>query len=303
MTATPYIGRFAPSPTGPLHFGSLVGALASYLHAHQQQGQWLVRMEDLDPPREQVGASDAILRSLHAHGLHWHGEVLFQSQRLGDYRDLLAALQLKGWVYRCNCNRQKIQANGGIYDNCCRSKATADVAAPYALRVQADRATGVDTDIRFSDLIQGPQQQSIESQVGDFILQRKDGLHAYQLAVVADDIEQGINHVVRGSDLLCSTARQIYLFRLLGAAVPTFGHIPVATHADGQKLSKQNHAPALIDEQASGNLFSALSFLRLQPPSDLRGAPVQEQLDWAIRHANLSNIPHQLGIPISTNDQ
>ena len=291
MNNTVYIGRFAPSPTGPLHFGSLVGALASYLHAHQHNGQWLVRMEDLDPPREQPGAADSILQSLHIHGLHWHGDVLYQSQRLDAYRAQLDELMSRQQVYRCNCNRKKIQAAGGIYGNYCRHRHIE--SPPFALRVKVDSPC-----IHFVDLIQGPQQQNVEHEIGDFILQRKDGLFAYQLAVVMDDIEQNISHIIRGSDLLCSSARQIYLFEVLGAAAPKFGHCPVATHADGNKLSKQNHAPALINDAAADNLWQALDFLQLQPPCELRGENVEKQLNWAIEYANLNDIPQQMGIAI-----
>lgn len=292
----PYIGRFAPSPSGPLHFGSLVGALASYLHAHQQQGQWLVRMEDLDPPREMAGAADSILQSLDAHGLHWHGEVLYQSQRLDAYDAQLQQLQQQQQVYRCNCNRQRIQAAGGIYDNHCRHL-NIDTS-PYGIRLNLDAKPTISTDVSFQDLIQGAQQQDISAQVGDFILKRKDGLFAYQLAVVMDDIEQKITHVIRGSDLLCSSARQIFLFQRLGASAPVFGHCPVATHADGQKLSKQNLAPGLENSLASDNLWRALSFLQLQPPNELRDAPVQEQLHWAINNAVFDDIPPTMGIPV-----
>lgn len=295
-TAKPYIGRFAPSPSGPLHFGSLVGALASYLHAHQHRGQWLVRMEDLDPPREMAGAADSILRSLEAHGLFWHSDVLYQSQRLDAYEAQLQQLQDQQQVYRCNCNRQRIQAAGGIYDNHCRDK-NIDTP-PYGIRLNLHASPAIASEIPFDDLIQGPQQQDIASQVGDFILKRKDGLFAYQLAVVMDDIEQNISHIIRGSDLLCSSARQIFLFERLKARSPIFGHCPVATHPDGQKLSKQNLAPALDNSLAANNLWLALSFLQLQPPNELRDAPVQEQLHWAINNAVFSDIPATMGIPI-----
>lgn len=279
-----------------MHFGSLLSALASYLHAHQNKGQWLVRMEDLDPPREQAGAADDILKSLLEHGLEWHGPVLYQSSRLNDYRDLLSDLVARKQVYRCNCSRQQVQANGGIYNNRCRTRTITE--SPFALRLQVDADTGISPQVSFEDIYQGPQHQDVTACVGDFILQRKDHFYAYQLAVVADDIEQNISHIIRGSDLLCSTARQIYFFQQLQAAPPRFGHIPVATHSDGQKLSKQNHAPALADTAACDNLFQALQFLQLLPPEFLRGAPVQEQLNWAIKHANLTLIPRQMGIAL-----
>jgi len=310
-----YIGRFAPSPSGPLHFGSLVGALASYLHAHQAGGEWLVRMEDIDPPREQPGTADSILRSLEAHGLLWHGAVLYQSQRLEAYREHLQTLQQQGFIYPCTCTRQQIQAGGGIYNNHCRPNNLggnlddnlnnkleypypANTLNAYALRLTVGRASH-SADIEFDDLIQGSQQQNITREIGDFILLRKDGLPAYQLAVVVDDIFQNISHVIRGSDLLDSSARQLYLFQLFNAPRPTFGHFPVAIGADGDKLSKQTHAPALIDDNASDNLWHALKFLNLHPPTSLQGEIPRKQLNWAIQYAIFKAIPAQRGISLT----
>lgn len=277
-----YIGRFAPSPTGPLHFGSLVSALASYLDAKANHGRWLVRMEDLDPPREQAGAASAILRSLEDHGLHWDGEVIYQSQRNNAYQICLDALLQAELAYPCTCSRQDLTAMGGIYDGRCRNRQTTPEHR-CSLRLKLydlqDRVTP--HLIQFEDLIQGAQSQNLRSQAGDQILKRRDGYYAYQLAVVVDDIAQGITHIIRGSDLLEVTGRQLFFFGLLGAPLPHFGHVPLAIQANGQKLSKQNHAPAIDSKRASRNLWNGLEFLGQKPPAELAGAATQEVLDWA----------------------
>lgn len=284
-SASSYRGRFAPSPSGPLHFGSLVAALASYLDAKAHGGQWLVRIEDVDPPRERPGASAAILRSLEAHGLYWDGELLYQSQRFSAYQQQLDALIAADLAYSCNCSRQRLQPLHGSYDGHCRKhKPSAgdtlawrlklyDLPAPYQLP----------ENISFSDLFQGLQQQNLRL-AGDQILKRRDGFYAYQLAVVVDDIYQGITHVVRGADLLDVSGRQIALFQLLGQPAPVFGHLPLALQDNGQKLSKQNHAPALQDDNACDNLWQALVFLGQNPPASLRRAGCQPLLHWATAH-------------------
>ena len=294
-TLPAYIGRFAPSPSGELHFGSLVSALASYLDAHSHHGQWLVRMEDLDPPREQAGAAAAILQCLDDHGLEWHNSVLYQSQRLALYAECLAQLSAQELVYACDCSRQDLASMNGIYDGRCRTK-TVDTLQPHALRLKLyDVPSPIaelagDEQVIFKDAIQGQQRQNLRIDVGDQILKRKDGLFAYQLAVVVDDIAQNITHIIRGSDLLDVTARQIYLFRLLQAPVPQFGHVTLATQANGQKLSKQNKAAPLLAARAGTNLWQALVFLKQNPPLELRGAKPKELLDWAKQHWQLSNI-------------
>jgi len=295
-----YIGRFAPSPTGPLHFGSLLSALASYLEARLQRGRWLVRMEDLDPPREQTGAADAILHALEKHGLEWDDSVIYQSQRYQAYETALERLHQVGLVYPCSCSRQRLQLTGGIYDGHCR-RHPPPPPKPTAqrLKVAALPATApghIDPNIHFHDLIQGSQHQDLANDVGDFVLRRKDRLFAYQLAVVVDDIHQGITHVIRGSDLLDSTPRQLYLFELLAAAPPQYGHIPVALTREGHKLSKQNLSPALAANRASDNLWQALVFLQQSPPPELRGAPVPEILAWAMVHWQVAAVPHSMGL-------
>ena len=261
--ATSYVGRFAPSPTGPLHLGSLIAALASFLAARHRGGTWLVRMEDIDPPREEPGASGRILHSLQAHGLHWDGPVLYQSTRGAAYDTALDALGRVGHLFSCDCTR----ANMGPGGSCCGTcRNTGAATAPSALRVAVPAACRID----FDDVVQGAQSCALGRELPDFIVRRKDGLYAYQLAVVVDDEQQGITEIVRGSDLLESTARQIYLQQLLGCRTPDYMHVPILTDGQGRKFSKQNHAPPLDDAAACDNLRSALHFLRQpQPGSDL----------------------------------
>lgn len=280
-----YIGRFAPSPTGPLHFGSLVSALASYLDAKAHGGKWWVRMEDLDPPREQPGSADEILRTLEGHGLCWDGEVLYQSERHQAYQDCLDALVEAGLVYPCACSRQNLTRMGGIYNGHCRTHPPQPGQA-CSLRLKLyDLPDRPGTDLaEFEDLIQGPQTQNLRTQAGDQILKRRDGYFAYPLAVVVDDIAQGVTHVIRGSDLLEVTGRQLFFFDLLGAPLPAFGHVPLAVQANGQKLSKQNHAKPIHSREANKNLWRVLVFLGQNPPVDLANAPIAEIVDWAIQH-------------------
>ena len=255
------IGRFAPSPSGPLHFGSLVAALASWLDARSAGGRWLVRIEDLDRPRVRPGAADEILRALERLGLTWDGEVVFQSRRLPLYEEALARL---GDTYLCGCTRREIAdsavslASDGaqVYPGTCRAGLAPGKTA-RALRV---RTAG---KISFQDRVLGELRQDLESEVGDFVLRRADGQFAYQLAVVVDDAAQGITDVVRGADLLESTPRQIYLQRLLGFTTPRYLHVPVAIDASGDKLSKHTGAQP-IDRS---DLRRALRFLG-QPPSE-----------------------------------
>ena len=282
-----YIGRFAPSPSGPLHFGSLVSALASYLDARHHHGRWLLRMDDIDPPRELPGAADDILRTLEQHGLEWDGDVLWQSTRADAYRGALAELQQAGLVYPCNCTRRDISASGGIYNGHCRTHPP-DTTGPQALRLKLYQLpapfTQLADTVQFDDLLQGPQSQNLAQDVGDAVVMRKDGLFAYQLAVVIDDIAQGITHVIRGADLLPVTARQHRFFTLRNATAPVYGHVPVALGANGRKLSKQNHATALDNHQIRENLWQALAFLRQNPPEALGRESPATILAWACSH-------------------
>ena len=286
-----YRGRFAPSPSGPLHFGSLITALASFLDARKHRGQWLVRMEDLDPPREQPGAADLILQSLEDHHLFWDESVLYQSQRHEAYENCLRELQQKNWIYACDCSRQLLQQDQGIYQGRCRNRQT-DIQSPFALRLKLYDLPDITTadELMFDDLIQGKQIQNLRTQAGDIILKRRDGFYAYQLAVVLDDIDQNITHIIRGRDLLDVTARQIFFFQLLQKPVPIFGHLPLALMPNGQKLSKQNQAPAIESNKAALNLWNALVFLGQNPPVDLKDALPAEILNWAIEHWLLSAV-------------
>jgi glutamyl-Q tRNA(Asp) synthetase len=272
-----YIGRFAPSPSGSLHFGSLVTALASYVDAKHHHGQWLVRMEDIDPPREEVGAKSRILETLRAHGLHWDGDIMYQSSRLTTYARVLSSL--KPMTYLCRCTRKRIEALNGVYDgHCLQNPIPENSTSPSATRInlQALAQDALFQAEHFDDLFQGSQHQTLYSDVGDFILQRKDGLFAYQLAVAIDDISQGITHIIRGSDLLPSTPRQRFLLLLLqqeqglnNTALPIYGHIPVATNHLQQKLSKQHKAPAINNDNAFDNLCAALAFLHQTVPAEV----------------------------------
>ncbi len=286
-----YIGRFAPSPTGPLHFGSLVAALASYLDARKHNGRWLVRMDDIDPPREEVGAADTILRQLSDHGLHWDGTVLYQSQRSHAYQDELQRLQKAGLAYPCDCSRQQVRAMGSVYNGHCRGREMPP-AQDYAIRV----VTGDRSTIRINDLFQGMQEWDLASTTGDFIIQRRDRLFAYQLACALDDIHQGITYIIRGSDLLDSTPRQIWLMQLSGATPPIYGHIPVVTDTTGQKLSKQNLAPAIDTTQALANLQLALAWLKHPVPPEVAAEGIDKLLVWAINCWDRKRIPSVHGL-------
>jgi glutamyl-Q tRNA(Asp) synthetase len=256
-----YVGRFAPSPTGPLHFGSLVTALASYLDARSAGGKWLLRMEDLDKPREPPGAADDVLRALDKLGLEWDGPVLYQSARLERYRAVLDDLARRGFAYPCACTRRELEDSAlaidgsRIYPGTCR-RGLAPGKHARSVRVCTHGAP-----IGFADAVQGWLEQRVAPEVGDFVLLRADGILAYQLAVVVDDLDQGVTDVVRGADLLDSTARQIHLQRLLGARTPRYAHVPVAVNASGEKLSKQAGARALDLANPQAELARARRFL------------------------------------------
>ena len=268
----PYCGRFAPSPTGPLHFGSLVAAVASCLDARSRGGRWLLRMEDLDKPREQPGAADAILRTLDRFGLYWDGPVLYQSQRADAYAAALERLRATGHSFPCSCTRREITDSalpgplGPLYPGTCRG------GIPPGQQARAERVLVDAQVIRFEDRLQPPVHQNLQTEVGDFVVSRADGIVAYQLAVVVDDAEQGVTDVVRGSDLLLSTPRQIYLQRLLGYATPRYLHLPVAVNNAGEKLSKQTYATAVDDLALPDVVHAALAFLGQVPPELAHGS-------------------------------
>ncbi len=291
MTSAAYVGRFAPSPTGPLHRGSLVAALASWLDARAADGRWLLRMEDLDRPRCTQESADTILRQLDGYELGWDGAVLYQSQRDDAYAAALDALRAQGAVFACTCTRSQLaqaprNAEGEIvYPGTCRLHAGAHREA-CAWRVRVGEAS-----IHFHDRVRGDMQQDLARTVGDFVVKRADGLFAYQLAVVVDDAFQGITHVVRGADLLWNTPRQIYLQRLLGLPTPIYAHVPLITNAAGQKLSKQTLAPALPERDRRAVLAQALAALGHPPPADLAGAGPRALLAWASAHWRIENVP------------
>lgn len=298
MTFATVRGRFAPSPTGPLHFGSLIAALASLLNARRQGGAWHVRIEDIDPPRERPGAADDILRTLERLALEWDGEVLRQSRRQPHYEAALAQLAGAGLTYRCVCSRQDIRragtagSDGPRYPGTCRN--SRHDSADAGIRVR----TG-DAPVTVADRLQGTLTRCLESASGDFILKRRDGLYAYQLAVVVDDAAQGITEVVRGCDLLDSTPRQVYLAQCLGLPVPVYAHLPLAVDARGVKLSKQHAATPLARRDPAGALLAALAFLGQSPASELGDATPAEIVGWAIRHWSLDAVPRVKAIAIA----
>jgi len=300
-----YRGRFAPSPTGPLHFGSLVAALGSYLDARHQSGQWLVRIEDLDPPREVPGAAQQILATLEDFGLEWDGPIVYQSGRTEHYRDALTQLRKTGLCYPCGCTRKEIRqrtarrvptGKGGlIYPGTCRRGLQPGRTAAVTRIRTPSQALSVD------DLLQGSYSQQLERDCGDFVLLRRDGYFAYQLAVVVDDFQQGVTHVVRGCDLLDSTPRQIYLCQLLRYPVPSHMHLPIAVDADGQKLSKKTGALPLGAEHREQTLMRALEFLGQAPPPELAQQDLSGVLGWATEHWDPSSLKNLKKIRIQAN--
>ncbi len=304
-----YRGRFAPSPTGPLHFGSLVAAVGSYLDARAQGGEWLLRMEDVDTPRNVPGAAAQILATLEAFGFEWDGPVLWQSQRLAAYAEALAQLQAAGLAYGCACSRKEIADSVSQATSPAASPATTRATIPAAIdggliypgtcrdglpagrSARAWRLRVNDEEIAFTDRVQGRVAQRLARDVGDFVLHRADGLFAYQLAVTVDDDFQGISDIVRGADLLASTPRQIWLQRCLDFAEPRYAHLPVVTNAAGEKLSKQTLAPALDVTKATYSLVRALQFLGQPVPEALARASVKDVWAWARENWRFPLIP------------
>ncbi len=284
-----YIGRFAPSPSGALHFGSLVAALGSYLQAKKNNGKWLVRMEDIDPPREIKGAADDILRTLDAFGLHWDDTVLYQHTRYEAYQ-----AQLESWLdsqeaYYCACTRKQIQEIGGIYQGRCRNLGLNNEGC--AIRLRMDNPV-----LTFHDIKHGTISLDPGMAAEDFIVKRRDGLFAYNLAVVLDDIYQGVTEVVRGADLIEPTGRQVSLYQKLGAVKVSYLHLPLALNHQGNKLSKQNHAPAIDKHDPAPAIAAALDFLGHSIPDELQGAPVSELLAWARIYWDIDRLPKQISV-------
>lgn len=291
--ATEYIGRFAPSPTGLLHIGSLLTAVASYADARAHGGKWLLRMEDLDPPREMAGAADHILHSLEAFGFEWDSEVVYQSKRHALYRTALNELKKRELAYPCYCSRKdwhasaRIGADGFVYNGACAHKNPQ--RQPENGQMPAWRLRVPDEEIGFFDQIVGDYRQNLARDIGDFVLRRADGFWAYQLASVVDDAEQGVTHVVRGQDLLVSTPRQIYLQHCLGFSTPQYAHLPLLVNAQGQKWSKQTLAPALDLNRCEQTLRQVFRYLNLpDAPSDAKNVSVL--LAWAVRHWDIRRV-------------
>lgn len=289
-------GRFAPSPTGPLHFGSLIAALGSYLEAQAHGGRWLVRIEDVDRPRCRQEHADDILRTLQAFGFAWDGEVMYQSRRSARYREVLEVLKRQGAVYPCGCTRAELATaptgidGAPLYPGACRN------GLPPGKQARAWRLR-VAGALDFVDLVQGPQHQDLVREVGDFVLLRADGLFAYQLAVVVDDADQGVDHVVRGADLIHSTGRQIFLQRLLGFPTPRYAHLPVAVDATGAKLSKQTKAAPVDARDPVPTLVAAARFLGMNPPPCRLASA--EFWAWARENWSLAKVPRLTKLPLS----
>ena len=297
------IGRFAPSPTGPLHLGSLVAAVGSYVLAKRSGGLWLMRMDDLDAPRVVPGMADDILRTLEALGLHWDGEIVWQSSRLEVYGAAMERLAASGTLYHCGCSRTEIARIssaphagdfGPIYPGFCRN-GLPEGKQPRAVRVRVN-----DTEIAFADQVMGEVRQNLAEECGDFVVKRADGPFSYHLATVVDDAAYGINQVVRGADLLPSTPRQIYLQRLLGLPTPAYCHLPLVTGDHHEKLSKRDNAVSLASGRNlaldGGRLLAgALRFLGQQPPSFADRAPASEILSWAMIHFDPQRVPRPSG--------
>ena len=296
MTASRYIGRFAPSPSGPLHFGSLVAAAASFYDARAAGGQWLLRIDDLDQPRCVPGAAEAILATLVRLGLEWDAEPQWQSRRHAAYAAAFERLREAGHLFPCACSRSELAdsalARDGsrIYPGTCRAGLLPG-RSPRTWRV---RSAGT---IHFEDRIQGALHENLERDVGDFVVQRADNVFAYQLAAVVDDAAAGVTHVVRGADLLGSTSRQIHLQHLLGHAVPRHAHVPIAADRHGDKLSKQTHARAIDALKPEQALMLALEFLGQEPPPRLAYANVRTIHAWAIEHWSIARIPRRISQP------
>ena len=301
----PVVGRFAPTPSGPLHFGSLVAALGSFLNSKSQGGKWIVRIEDVDIPRAVLNSPESILQTLEVVGLEWDGPIVFQSTRLDAYSEALEKLRAKGLIYECDCTRKMLEhiARRGVtgelfYPGTCRNRHLSILA-----RNSAERVRVPSNDFEFTDAVQGVQSQNLSLESGDFVLRRADGIFAYHLAVVVDDAWQRVSEVVRGSDLLSSTARHQFLQKELSLPEPVYVHLPVVSNLSGEKLSKQTNAEAINQKNAAPLIWQALQFLGQVPPLSLRGASVQELLNWARQNWHLSNVPHQLSVPLSGSEK
>ena len=288
-----YKGRFAPSPTGPVHFGTLIAAVASYLQAKINNGAWLIRIEDVDTTRKVKGADAEILHTLEAFGFQWHGEIIYQSGQTQHYQQALDKLIAQSRIFPCTCSRKQLAAtNSDVYPGTCRHRQLPE-NEEHSLRLLVD-----DINIEFTDAVMAKQSQNLQRQCGDFVVRRRDGLFAYQLAVVVDDALQGITEVVRGTDLLDSTARQIYLQRLLHYPTPDYCHLPLATDTSGNKISKSEGGAKVELADKETLLIRTLAFLGQRPPAHLSGCHSDDIWDWAETNWNLASVPGKHAIVI-----
>ena len=283
---TSYRGRFAPSPTGPVHFGTLIAAVGSYLQARTNNGKWLIRMEDVDTTRKLEGSDKEILDTLEAFGFEWDGEIIYQSEQTEHYENALQQLISRSLVFPCTCTRKQLtSSNNSIYPGTCRSKLLPN-EDEHALRLLAK-----DITIEFSDRVMGKQSQNIAYQCGDFVIKRRDALFAYQLAVVVDDAMQNITEIVRGSDLLDSTPRQIYIQQLLGYQTPAYCHLPLAVDSNGDKISKSEGGARVDVNNKEKLVCKVLEFLGQNPPLDLADSDIDDIWKWSIDNWNVNNVP------------
>jgi glutamyl-Q tRNA(Asp) synthetase len=285
------VGRFAPTPSGDLHLGSLYTAVASFLDARAHGGRWLLRIEDLDRPREIAGSADGILRTLEHFGFEWDGAVTRQYDRAERYEEALLALHAQQRTFACACSRAQLEDELRYPGTCRTRQLPADTPTAARLRVEAGQ-------VQFTDLIQGTYRQNVAEAVGDFILKRRDQIYAYVLAVTVDDAAQGVTHIVRGADLLDNTPRQIYLQRQLGLAEPRYAHVPVLTEADGGKLAKSRRSVRLTADSPLPQLWSVFSLLGLAPPASLAAATISDAWRWAITQWDLKQVPRRLDLPV-----
>jgi len=291
--STIYTGRFAPSPTGPVHFGTLIAAVGSYLQAKKNKGKWLMRMEDVDITRKVEGADIDILNTLESFGFEWDGEVIYQSRQTGYYEEALEILVSQSLVFPCLCTRRQLaDSKDDIYPGTCRKRRLPEIEE-HALRILAK-----DIDIEFNDAVMGRQSQNIKKHCGDFVIRRRDNLFAYQLAVVVDDVLQNITEIVRGADLLDSTPRQIYLQQLLDYPTPAYCHLPLAVDTSGNKISKSEGAAEVKLENKEKLLVKTLRFLGQRPPDELDKSNISDIWSWATTHWKIDQIPHAKNLSV-----
>ena len=299
-----YRGRFAPTPSGPLHFGSMIAAIGSYCDARAHGGDWQVRIDDIDAPRVVEGSADEILRTLEGFALEWDGSPIYESHNIDAFRNALHALRAAGKVFACACSRREIAKSaitgieGPVYPGNCRNGLPPGRAA-RSLRLRVDE----DTTVRFDDGLQGPVSQELATAVGDFVVYRQDGIFSYHLACVVGDTHQDVTHVVRGADLIDSTPRQIYLQQLLHLSTPAYLHLPVATNERGEKLSKQTHASPVDAAQAASTIYAVLRLLGQQPPQELARWSAADAMQWAVGAWRRDRIPRLAAIEITASNR